>query len=114
MMAQLKTFALNKRQAKLNSFKAHSDFDRWAFSGRVDRMESTSPMTALNRMLDPLSDCLNAEAARRIVALRIAPDIQARIEELAERCNEGQLTEAERVEYDGYVEGAEIVSLIKL
>jgi hypothetical protein len=71
-------------------------------------------MTALDRMLDPLSDCLDAEVARRIVALRIAPDIQARIEELADRCNQGQLTEAERVEYDGYVEGAEIVSLIKL
>jgi hypothetical protein len=71
-------------------------------------------MTALDRMLDPLSNCLDDDVARRIIALRIAPDIQARIEELAERCNEGQLTEAERVEYDGYVEGAEIVSLIKL
>jgi hypothetical protein len=71
-------------------------------------------MTALDRMLDPLSDCLDDEVARRIIALRIAPDIQARIEELADRCNEGQLTEAERAEYDGYVEGAEIVSLIKL
>ncbi len=77
-------------------------------------METTSPMTALDRMLDPLSDCLDAEVARRIVALRIAPEIQARIQELADRCNEGQLTEAERAEYDGYVEGAEIVSLIKL
>ncbi len=71
-------------------------------------------MTALDRMLDPLSDCLDAEVARRIVALRIAPDIQARIQELADRCNHGQLTEAERLEYDGFVEGAEIVSLIKL
>lgn len=77
-------------------------------------METASPMTALDRMLDPLSDCLDAEVARRIVALRIAPDIQARIDELADRCNEGLLTETERTEYDGYVEGAEIVSLIKL
>ncbi len=77
-------------------------------------MATSSPMTALDRMLDPLSDCLDAEVARRIVALRIAPEIQARIEELADRCNQGQLTEDERVEYDGYVEGAEIVSLIKL
>jgi hypothetical protein len=77
-------------------------------------MESASAMTALDRMLDPLSDCLDAEVARRIIALRIAPDIRARIEELADRCNQGQLTEEERVEYDGYVEGAEIVGLIKL
>ncbi len=70
-------------------------------------------MTVLDRMLDPLSDCLDDEVARRIVALRIAPDIQARSEVLAGRCNEGQLTVAERIEYDGYVEGAEIMSLIK-
>lgn len=77
-------------------------------------MESSSPITALARMLDPLCDCLNTEVAQRIVALRIAPDIQTRIEELADRSNDGLLTEAERAEYDGYVEGAEIVSLIKL
>ena len=46
-------------------------------------------------MLDPLSDCLDAEVARRIIALRIDPEIQARIDELADRCNEGLLTESE-------------------
>ncbi len=71
-------------------------------------------MTALDRMLDPLSDCLNTEVARRIVALRIAPEIETRIQDLADRCHEGRLTEAERAEYQGYVEGAEIVSPIKL
>jgi len=77
-------------------------------------MEQSSTITALDRMLDPLSDCLNPEAAERIVALRIDHTIQARIEELAERSNEGLLTDAERREYESYVEGAEILSLIKL
>ena len=70
--------------------------------------------TALDRMLDPLSDCLNTEAAQRIIALRIDPALQTRIEELADRSNEGLLTEAECDEYRDYVEGAEILSLIKL
>jgi len=70
--------------------------------------------TALDRILDHLGDCLNAQVAQRIVKVRIDPDIQVRIEELAERCNEGLLTAAERAEYDGYVEGTEILSLIKL
>jgi len=65
-------------------------------------------------MLDPLSDCLDPEAAEHIVALRIDDAIQARIEELADRSNEGLLTAAERAEYESYVEGAEILSLIKL
>ena len=33
---------------------------------------------------------------------------------MAGRSNEGRLTEDERAEYDSYVEGAEILSLIKL
>jgi hypothetical protein len=77
-------------------------------------MEPSATMTALDRMLDPLSDCLNVEAAQRIVALRIDPDTQTRISELADRSNEGLLTEDERAEYESYVEGAEILSLIKL
>jgi hypothetical protein len=77
-------------------------------------MKPSATITALDRMLDPLSDCLNVEAAQRIVALRIDPEIQTRITELADRSNEGLLTEAERAEYSSYVEGAEILSLIKL
>lgn len=77
-------------------------------------MEQHSTTNALDRILDPLSDCLNAEVAQRIVELRIEPDIQARIEQLADLCNEGLLTEAERAEYDSFVDGAEILSLIKL
>ena len=65
-------------------------------------------------MLDPLSDCLDIEVAQRITALRIDPALQARIEELADRSNEGLLTEAERTEYRDYVESAEILGLIKL
>jgi len=73
--------------------------DRSALSGRLSPMEQSSTITALDRMLDPLSDCLNREAAERIVALRIDHAIQARIEELADRSNGGLLTAAERAEY---------------
>jgi hypothetical protein len=77
-------------------------------------MPPSATITALDRMLEPLSDCVNVEAAQRIVELRIGPDIQTRIAELADRSNEGLPTEDERAEYDSYVEGAEILSLIKL
>ena len=81
---------------------------------KLDDMETvTNTTTALNQLLEPLSRTLGFEAARSISGLRIDPAIQARIEELADRCNEGLLTEAERVEYSGYVEGAEILALIK-
>lgn len=75
---------------------------------------ATTTSAALDRMLEPLSHCLGVEAATALAGLCIEPAIQARIEELADRCNEGLLTEAERTEYEGYVEGAEILALIKL
>ena len=55
-------------------------------------MGQSSMTTALDRILDPLSDCLNTEVAQHIVELRpIEPDIQTAIEQLADRCNEGSL-----------------------
>lgn len=71
-------------------------------------------MSALNQMLEPLSQTLSVEAAESIVALKISPRLEARVQELAERRNEGQLSDQEQAEYLGYVIGAEILSLFKL
>jgi hypothetical protein len=75
---------------------------------------ATEPMTsALNQLLDPLSRSLGDEAARQILALHIDPDVQARIDLLADGCNEGLLTDAERAEYQGYVDGISIINILK-
>ena len=50
----------------------------------------------LDGLLEPLSLCLDAESARRLVAFQIDPQVLARIEALGERANEGQLTADER------------------
>jgi len=42
-------------------------------------------------LLNPLSQCLDVESARRIAEFRISPAVQARVDELAERANEGVL-----------------------
>jgi hypothetical protein len=83
--------------------------------GKLNGMETVTRMTtALDLILEPLSRTLGVEAARSLVGLQIDPAIQDRIETLADLCNEGLLTEADRAEYDGYVEGAEILALLKL
>jgi hypothetical protein len=79
----------------------------------MDTLTATTS-TALNQMLEPLSRSLSVEAAQNILALAIDPALQARIQDLADRSNEGLLSEAEKAEYRGLVEGAEILSLIKL
>jgi hypothetical protein len=72
-----------------------------------------SMTSALNQLLDPLSRSLGDEAAQQILALHIEPKVQARIDDLADRCNEGLLTDDERAEYEGYVDGISLINILK-
>ena len=67
----------------------------------------------LDRLLDSFSACLTPAAARRIVAFRADANAQARISELAEKCNQGELTEGERREYEGYVRAIDFISILQ-
>ena len=51
---------------------------------------TTVPTSYLDRLLDPLTECFTPEVAVRVVGLRARPEIEARIEELATKANEGQ------------------------
>ena len=73
-----------------------------------------SVTTVLDGLLDPLSRCLDAESARRVVALRITPPVQQRINALAERANDGLLTDDERAEYEALINAADFISILKL
>ena len=42
-----------------------------------------------------------------------AADVQARIDELADKCNEGQLTDAERDEYDDYLQAIHLIGILQ-
>jgi hypothetical protein len=61
------------------------------------KMHSTS---VLDRLLQPLALNLTPAAARSLVNFRIAAEDRARIAELAEKCNEGELIANERQEYE--------------
>jgi hypothetical protein len=69
--------------------------------------------TPLDRLLEPVAKCLTADVARQIVELRLDFGTQARIDELADKANEGTLSPAERAEYEGYVEAIDIVSILQ-
>lgn len=70
--------------------------------------------TALDGLLGPLSRCLDAESARRIVELRVAAPVQERMDVLAERANDGVLTQDERAEYEALINAADFISILKL
>ena len=53
------------------------------------------------------------ERAEAVIGFRAAPELQERIDELAEKSAEGQLTEAERSEYAGYVRANKFVAILQ-
>ena len=53
------------------------------------------------------------EKAEAVVNFRADPKLQARIEELADKSTEGQLTESEKAEYAGYVRANKFVAILQ-
>jgi hypothetical protein len=67
----------------------------------------------LDRVLDPFTECLTVQAARKIVDFRPDDATQRRIEELAAKADTGRLNDAERAEYHDYVEAFDLVAILK-
>jgi hypothetical protein len=70
--------------------------------------------SGLDSLLEPLSRCLDAESARRIVDLQIDAPVQQYIDALAERANDGTLSDSERSEYEALINAADFISILKL
>ncbi len=71
------------------------------------------PSDVLSQLLEPVSQMMPVGFARELAALRATPDVQARIDELADKCNDGRLTDAERAEYDAYVDAIDVISILQ-
>ena len=83
------------------------------FGDYIGGMTETVASNVMERVLDPLSRNLTAEAARILGALRLDDASQARLEELASRNTEGQLTPEERAEYDAWVSACDLVAILQ-
>ena len=70
--------------------------------------------SVLDGLLEPLSRCLDAESARRVLDLKVDLPVQERIDSLAERANEGSLSDAERLEYEALINATDFISILKL
>ncbi len=67
----------------------------------------------LSQLLEPLEQCMTLELAQRIAELRATPEAQARIDELADKCNEGGLTPEEAAEYDNYIDAIDLIAVLQ-
>lgn len=73
-----------------------------------------SAATLLDQFPDPLSRCLDAESARRVLELDIPDSVQERVDTLAGLANEGLLTDDERAEYEALINAEDLVAILKL
>ena len=76
-------------------------------------MDMTPEMAAFERGVRPLLQIVLPEKAEAVLNFRPDPELQARIEQLAGKSTEGQLTEAERAEYEGYVRANKFVAILR-
>jgi len=68
----------------------------------------------LDRLLEPLAGCLTEDVAAKIADLHADAAMQDRIDYLAERANEGLLTDQEREEYAGYLHAIDVIAVLQV
>lgn len=65
---------------------------------------------AIHRLIDSI---LTIDLAEKIVALRADSELARRVEELGRKCNEGELSPDEKVEYETYVIANDYLAIIQ-
>ncbi len=76
-------------------------------------MPAALDTAAFDRGTDPILEFFSPEQARGLVAYRGDEALRARIEELARKNTEGELTDAERAEYEGYVQANKFIAILQ-
>lgn len=80
----------------------------------MPRMTHNQPPTTIERLLDSIAEQLSPEAAREVAELHAPDDVLARLDALAEKITaEGELDSAERVEYEGILQIAHVITMIQ-
>jgi len=73
-----------------------------------------SAFSPIERLFDPANGIFTQATAARLAGLRPTEEETARLGYLAGRANEGQLTEAEREEYETRVRLSKFLSIMQL
>ena len=69
--------------------------------------------TVLDSVLEPVAMCLTPESARRIANQRADAATQAKFDELADKANEGSLSDEERAEYDRLLAAFHVITILQ-
>jgi hypothetical protein len=67
----------------------------------------------LDRLLEPFADCLTPDVAAKIADMRADDEVQARMEYLADRANDGSLTPDEEEEYAACLHAIDVIAVLQ-
>ena len=77
-------------------------------------MSNSIDSNAFDRVTDPVFKLLNRDQVTQLAGYHSDESLQQRIAQLAEKANEGELTEDERAEYEGYAHANKFVAILKV
>ena len=75
-------------------------------------MAATPETAAFERAVGPVMKIVLPEKTEEVLRFRPPAKLKARIEELAGKSTEGQLTASEKAEYAGYVRGNKFLAVL--
>ena len=76
-------------------------------------MATTPETMAFARGVRPILQIVLLDKADAVLNFRPDPTLQDRIEELAAKSTEGELTDQERAEYEGYVRANKFIAILQ-
>jgi len=77
-------------------------------------MSSKLNASTLDRLLTPAGNSMPGEVAEWLVQLHADTDLQARVDELADKNTAGLITPTELAEYDEYLQAAEVIAVLQV
>jgi hypothetical protein len=75
---------------------------------------SMSTASYLNRFLEPVTDAFTPETARQFAGLRANAELQAHVDDLARKANDGTITPDEDAEYKALIDAADLIAVLQL
>jgi hypothetical protein len=72
-----------------------------------------STVSYLDRFLEPVTEAFTPEFARYLVELRADDELQAEVDVLRQKANEGTLTSDEETSYKDFVDAVDMISILQ-
>ena len=72
-----------------------------------------STVSYLDRFLEPVTEAFTPEFARHLVELRADDELQAEVDVLRQKANEGTLTSEEEAAYKDFVDAVDVISVLQ-